>query len=674
MMLFKLSLSNLRKSLRDYAVYFFTLVIGVAVFYVFNSIESQTAFLEISSDTREIIKLLISMLSGVSVFVAFVLGLLIVFASRFLMKRRNREFALYLMLGMSKGRISAMLFTETFFIGLASLVAGTGLGILVSQFTSAFAASLFEADLTEYHFVMSGAAVLKTALFFGIMYIAVMIFNGFMVGKYKLIDLMQSGKKSENPKLKNPVLCVVIFLAAAAALAYAYWNVTCRTNLMTEKNMAVMIAVGSISTFLVFWSVSGMLLRVIMSLKKVYFRGLNSFTFRQLSSKINTMVMAMTMISLMLFVTICTLSSAFSMRNSLNSSISRYCPADYTFYAGGSRESLDYLMNANDGEFLSYFSDYTVTDQYSSESLTIAEVLGDKADDLRSENPYLILESEVPVFRVSEYNKLMRLFGYEEIELDDGTYAVTANFAVVIPYLDKALAEGRKITVGSTELSPKYTSTADGFVHLAAQPVNDGLIVVPDDAVTGLESSLHILTGNFTAQTRAEKIATGDILRELTDNCAEKTDADFFEGETKAEMADSATGLGGLVIFIGLYIGVIFLISSGVILALRSLSDAVDSIPRYTMLRKIGAEESDILKSVLRQNLLFFALPLGVAVLHSVFGMKFAMNYVLQIFGTEGMAKSVAGSSLIILFIYGGYFLITYLCSKSIVKDRMQIS
>ncbi|MFR0881679.1 MAG: FtsX-like permease family protein, partial [Oscillospiraceae bacterium] len=317
-MLFKLSLSNLRKSIQDYAVYFFTLVIGVAVFYVFNSIETQTAFLEISTITKEIITLLLSMLSGVSVFVSVVLGLLIVYASRFMMKRRNREFALYLMLGMGKGKISAIIFIETFIIGLISLAAGLVVGIIASQFMSTFAANLFEANMSQYHFAVSGKAILKTIAYFGIMYIAEMLFNGIIVSKCRLIDLMQSGKKSEKLKLKNPVLCVLIFLASSLALAYAYYRVCFNTAQLYEKDMIIMICIGSVSTFFIFWSVSGMLLRIIMSVKKVYYRGLNSFTFRQLSSKVNTMVMSMTIICLMLFVTICTLSSAFSMRNSLN--------------------------------------------------------------------------------------------------------------------------------------------------------------------------------------------------------------------------------------------------------------------------------------------------------------------------------------------------------------------
>ena len=168
-MLWRLSVSNIRKSLRDYAVYFFTLIIGVSVFYLFNAIESQTTYLIVSEDTRDMIKIVNRMLSGVSVFVAVVLGLLIVYASRFLMKRRNREYALYLTLGMGKGEISAILLIETVMIGAGSLIVGMLIGIGLSQVTSAMVASLFDADMTIFKFTVSKGAIIKTVIYFGIM-------------------------------------------------------------------------------------------------------------------------------------------------------------------------------------------------------------------------------------------------------------------------------------------------------------------------------------------------------------------------------------------------------------------------------------------------------------------------------------------------------------------------
>lgn len=669
-MLFKLSLSNLRKSIQDYAVYFFTLVIGVAVFYVFNSIETQTAFLEISTITKEIITLLLSMLSGVSVFVSVVLGLLIVYASRFMMKRRNREFALYLMLGMGKGKISAIIFIETFIIGLISLAAGLVVGIIASQFMSTFAANLFEANMSQYHFAVSGKAILKTIAYFGIMYIAEMLFNGIIVSKCRLIDLMQSGKKSEKLKLKNPVLCVLIFLASSLALAYAYYRVCFNTAQLYEKDMIIMICIGSVSTFFIFWSVSGMLLRIIMSVKKVYYRGLNSFTFRQLSSKVNTMVMSMTIICLMLFVTICTLSSAFSMRNSLNRNINEYCPADFQMkYSSQSEDYINRLNNEN--QFESYFSDYVTFSQYEDKNATIGAFLGNTLDDVLKEYPSLAVDSVFPVYRISDYNTLMKLYGHNTISLSENKYVLVSNFSGSSAFYNNILKENMPLNINGHKLEPMYQKCQNGFVDISAQPMNDGIIIVPDDAVIGAAESSEYFTGNYDAKTKTEKVKIEQKLisdiKNITDNIENESE---FSYKTKLERAEAATGLGGVVIFLGLYIGLIFLISSGVILALRSLSDAVDSTSRYTMLRKIGAPEKDISKSLFRQTALFFAIPLILAYIHSIFGIKFAMNYVLQIFGIDGMAKSVTGSGIIILLIYGGYFLITYLCSKSIVKNK----
>ena len=215
MMLFKLSIKNIKKSFKDYAIYFVTLILGVAIFYVFNAIESQTVMMDVTASTREIITLMTNMLSGVSVFVSLILGFLIIYASRFLIKRRNKEFGIYLTLGMSKRKISMILFIETLLIGLVSLGVGLGLGVLLSQLMSLLVANMFEADFTKFTFVFSKSACIKMLGYFSIMYIIVMIFNTINVGKCKLIDLLYASKKSEKIKLKNPVICTIAFIVSA---------------------------------------------------------------------------------------------------------------------------------------------------------------------------------------------------------------------------------------------------------------------------------------------------------------------------------------------------------------------------------------------------------------------------------------------------------------------------
>ena len=196
MMLCKLSVKNIAKSIKDYAIYFFTLMLGVSIFYVFNSIGSQTAMMDLSKSTYEIIRLMTNILSAVSVFVSFILGFLIIYASRFLMKRRNKEFAIYLTLGMSKRKISLILFIETLLIGFLSLGVGLLLGVILSQLMSVLVASMFEVNLTKFKFVFSSSAFIKTIIYFGIIYLIVMLFNTIIINKCKLLDLITSSYNS----------------------------------------------------------------------------------------------------------------------------------------------------------------------------------------------------------------------------------------------------------------------------------------------------------------------------------------------------------------------------------------------------------------------------------------------------------------------------------------------
>lgn len=327
-MLFKLSLKNIVKSIKDYAIYFFTLVLGVAIFYVFNAIESQTVMMKVSDNTAEIIRLMTNVLSGVSVFVSFVLGFLIIYASRFLIKRRNREFGIYLTLGMGKRKISFILFIETLAIGMISLVTGLIVGAGLSQLMSIFVANMFEADMTKFKFVFSLSACIKTLVYFGIIYILVMLFNTIIIGRCKLIDLINGNRKSEKVTMKNPIVCIFVFIISMAFIGYGYYGVMGGYSNLDDQMLFKVIFAGSVGTLFLFWSLSGLILKIVMSVKKVYYKDLNSFVLRQISSKINTTVVQITIICLMLFVTICIFSSALSIKTSMDNNIKELVPVD----------------------------------------------------------------------------------------------------------------------------------------------------------------------------------------------------------------------------------------------------------------------------------------------------------------------------------------------------------
>jgi len=409
MMLCKLSLKNIKKSFKDYAIYFFTLILGVAIFYVFNAIDSQTVMMDVTKSTKEIIKLMTNMLSGVSVFVSFILGFLIIYASRFLIKRRKKEFGIYLTLGMSKRKISIILFFETLFIGLISLIVGLLLGTILSQFMSLLVANMFEADLTNFTFIFSKTSCIKTLIYFGIMYVLVMIFNTINISRCKLIALLHGNKHSEKIKLKNPILCTIIFIISAIVLGYAYYLVTAGfDNITSAQQILYPMIMGAVSTFFIFYSLSGLLLRIFMSIKHTYYKGLNSFTLRQFSSKINTTVFSMTVICLMLFVTICVLSSSLSIKNSMTYNLKTLAPVDIqltkninhiddgTYTEEQLKESKlsiqESLQNIN-FKTNEYFKDIVDFDIYTTPDIQLKDSLGTYLKEASIKYPFLRYEN-----------------------------------------------------------------------------------------------------------------------------------------------------------------------------------------------------------------------------------------------------------------------------------------
>ena len=683
-MLFKLSIKNIQKSIKDYAIYFLTLVLGVAIFYVFNSIESQTVMMKVSSNTLEIINLMNQLLSSVSVFISFILGFLIIYASRFLIKRRNKEFGIYLTLGMSKRKISLILFFETLIIGILSLGVGLLIGFFLSELMSLLVANLFEADMTNFRFIFSSSAALKCLIYFGIMYLIVMIFNTISVSKCKLIDLINSSKKTEKIKLKNPILCVIIFIIACVMLIYSYYFVTSDSKLSGDvTSLYIPIVLGALSTFLIFWSLSGLILKIVMNMKGLYYKGLNSFTLKQVSSKINTTVFSSTIICLMLFITICFLSSCLSIKNSLTGNIDELSKVDVEIIKDRNVTDdfiKDYELNdeiiadtkidilktlKNNNIYKNNFKDMLIVYYYKT-NLTLQDTLGDAYEEVKEKFPLMNFFVKENIMSISDYNKVAKLYGNKTYTLKENEYIVIADYNSMIDIRNKALNKNSKVTVNDNVLTPKYSECKYGFVDVGAQHLNSGIIVVPDNVVNENMPKKEILLANYNANTKVEKQKINSLINNL-ENTYNKTNLVSYN--TKIDMLESSIGLGALVTFIGLYLGIIFLISSAAILALKELSESTDNKERYKMIRKLGADEKMINKALFNQIFIFFMIPLSLAIVHSIFGIKFAKK-ILGTMGISGLTSSITMTFIFLVLIYGGYFLLTYFASKNIIRER----
>lgn len=659
MTLFKLSLKNMRQSFKDYAIYFFTLILGVAIFYIFNAMDSQSIMLQATSSKKEMIELTVQVMSGLSVFVSFILGFLIIYASQFLIKRRKQEFAIYMLLGMSKVKISRILLLETLGVGFISLVAGLGIGVILSQGMSVVVATLFEVPLARFHFVFSVSATLKTLTYFGIMYILVMIFNTIVINRCRLIDLLQARWKSEKVKLKNPWICIAVFALGCILLGQAYYQVAYQSlDNMFVNDIFRLMGQGALATFFVFWSLSGLILRICMHFKHYYFHRLNSFVLREIDAKINTMVFSMTIICLMLFMTITVLASCLSLKDSATRELQTYFPIDVQLT---SNEPVLDSLDAQNFD-LEQFSNYAITNRYNSNDLTREELLGPYATQA-----YKIgLNYLVQIMSVSDYNALASYFHYDPIDLGENEYAISCNYETLSQFYRLALKDGHTLKIGQQTLSPGYTDVLNSFVYPSTQAVNDGVLIVSDKCASTLDISEYTLTANYQAKTDEQRENIDQQLFSISEKYDQNT---FIFVNSKIETYANSVGLGTLLTFIGIYLGVVFLISSAAILALKQLSDCLDNKQRYLILRKMGADEQWINRAICKQTAIFFGFPLLVAMIHSFFGIRFMLR-LFTFSGKVGLSSSIYMTALFLVCIYGGYFLLTYYASRMILKER----
>lgn len=669
----KIALNNVKKSFKDYTIYFLTLTFAVCIFYSFNSIDSQSVMADMNAGQTEYVKTMGKLISVISIGVSVILGGLIIYATKFLINRRKKEFGIYMILGMGKRKMSKILFFETLYIGIISLVAGLLLGMLFAQVLSIFTAKLFAVQMTKYSFIISTSAILKTILYFGIMYLLVMIFNVVIVSRYKLIDLLSASKKNEKVKIRNPFLATFILIASLIILGYAYYLINIAGLNFYDSKFKVSIALGIIGTAFFFYGIGCVMFFVLRNNKNIYLSGLNIFNIRQITSKFNTNFISTTIICLMLFVTIGTLSTGLGVKSSMEGTLENQTPFDASFQAIGFDDkkvsSMDALKQLNYN--LEDNSNYVVIEEFQYEMST--KNLLDKYAINNDEKQILNLKvfEKTNMIKISQYNDMRKLKGKPSIDLKADEVLVCSNYEPLKGILRSFIDKEDSIKIGEKELKIKEKRIETEAI--CTSPSSDSMftLIVPDDLVGGMESHDEIVSLNFSGNNKdeAKKELTTILNNFALDNSEYKKLSYTIYGFTREMAYDASRGLSAIILFIAVYMGIVFLLSSAAVLALQQLSQCNDSIERYQALRKIGATKDMINKSIFKQVSIFFALPLVVSIVHSYVGITVVNNYLMAL-GSGDQLKSILLTALIMLMVYGGYLYATYIAYKNIVNNE----
>lgn len=661
----KLAMRNIKKSMRDYVVYFITLIIGVALFYVFSSVGDQSVVKEIAGTQYQVVEILLLLLDAVSIGVAFVLGFLIIYANNFLIRRRKKEFGVYMLLGMEKRSVSKILVQETVLVGILSLAVGLGIGVLSSQLMSILVGKLFEADMSQYAFTISGKAIGKTILNFTIMYVIVLLFHSVTISKYKLIHLLSADKKTEKQMFKNPVAAFLVFVMAAVFLGYAYYRVGFCTKELDRDELVRHIVVGIVATLLLFWSMSGFLLSILRKWKTMYHKNLNSFLIRQFCNSINSSAVTMGIICLMLFVTICTFSSGFSVVHQMQASLHELTPADYSILYTGEGDVIEALEQKGMESAGLVSKNSVEVPIYATPSFTFEDSLGSGAQAAKEAYSYAMWDAPEDIMSLSDYNAVATLYGKETITLQENEYAVVCDYAFFQGLRNDAMAKGEYLKIGALELVPGYTECVEGYILMSGGNTNAGVVVVPDAVIaqsaTEVEMRSRLLVGNYNTNSADGKEKLDRELLKLT-----QEEEGFVTVATRISIREANNGATMMVAFIVIYLGAVFLISSAALLSMKALSESIDSEGKYVILKKIGSDVGMLQKALFAQIGVYFALPLFVACIHSVFGLRFA-QFALSTVIQKNVFGGVILTAAVLVVLYGGYFWATFKGSIRIV-------
>lgn len=727
-MLCKLAWGNVRRAGRDYLVYLITLALGVTVFYAFNTISEQAASAGLSKEIGDVIG---SITSGLTVFLAAVMGFLMVYANNFIMKRRKQQFGLYQVLGMGRGQVALVMTLETAIVSLGALAIGLACGIGLSQLMTFFTASLFRTQIASFHFFVSAGAALFTVECLIVIFLVTLVFNLRVVAKAKVIDLMGARRSNETVAVRNPWVSAALFVVGCVLVGVAYERLLrdgIPVMMDSREEMSrfyITTALVVMGTILLFFGLSGFLLKALQAAHSLWWRGLNMFTLRQLAARVNTVSMSMAVISMILFLALTSVTTGMSMANVMSEGVERGTPADYTtqvayhsptairelqkseqdagLEAGTSTEGLasttrpvDVLDAAtrqaqrSDGSpvNLAAIAGTSVqVDVYDAAPAAGEQPLVSTAEFARAAGKTLPQaintgddrDSAMGIMSESTYNHYLAFRGKEGVSLGADGYLVTSDSgpSVVGIYI-AALAAGHEVTLGGRTLRPARTTVdedASTFVNMAMSN-NRGTLVVPDEVLASLNLPVQYsyLLVDYPAGSDAsaidKKFGNAANYGTVTDAAGQDVGS-FGLGSTRISVYESTDSVNGLISYLSIYVGFVLVVACGAILTIQQLSGVADAQPSYRLLAELGTDATSLRRSLLAQQAVFFAFPLVVALAHSAVALKVIVN-VVETLGSLTIGGTVGLTCAIFVMCYGGYFLLTYALGAGMLRESVR--
>ncbi len=683
-MLGKLSFRNAKRQAKDYCIYFITVIISVALMFSFNSIATSNDISELSSYMASFSKAI----SGISILIVLVMAWLINYCMRFMLEKRSKEFGTYQILGIEKKSISNIFTLENIMIGGIAFIIGIALGTFIYQILTSIIMNLFNQPY-QIEISFNIKAVGMTAIYFFGIFALVLLNCRRKIKKTKVYDLLYANKKNENNIIKNAKGNIILFVVSIILLVGAVLinnNEFSNSSNMEGRNIFIAIIMLILGIYLFYISISSFIVKRYLNNKSRKYKKDNMFLYRNLTSKINTMSLSLGTIALMFTIILIGGNVALLMNNMINNEIEMGYPYEI-------------MISTADGDFSKY-KEYIekntkVKDMY---EYKLYNIKGIGLSTAFEKTPFKgAIDKEIDsVLSLTTYNKLREILGYEKVDLQDDEIIINC-LKTAKGGLEKYTKENDKTKIVGKDVKIKEIRSE----NIAQVGFNGSYyaIIVPDSLIPLIEKEDQRLRdkndNNSTIVTEQEdgtdKIYYLDFAYNFVATTENMTDEKFYKelsnyiikqereiagevnGEeqnynieislanvqTKGERMSQTKSFYTIMSFLAFYVALIFVMATATLLAIQQLSDSEKYKYRYELLRKLGVDELQINRTIFKQLLFYFAIPMVLPVIISI-PVILGVGQIFTVAVTmEEIFKNICIMLGMFILVYGIYFIAT---------------
>lgn len=646
----KLALRNVRRSIKDYGVYFVTLSLTTALLFSFISMSFSERILTLSENMSGLSSVIWILSFTATIVIAFTVS----YVTKFIVEKRKREFATYFLLGMERRHVSNMFCIENAVIGFFAFLLGILLGVLLAQVFTAIILNIFD-QVYIFNISLSWKAVLAALLCFTAMYGINIFKTGNTIRKQKIIDLLYSSRRNESAVISNPAIHILVIAVSTLLITASFWLL--KIGVAATDNRAYLFILAAFASMILgligtYNSLPSLFLWIGSSLKNWKYSGVNIVLLRQIAAKINLHGRTMGVLSVLLTFALIGMSMGLSLGVMYKANIKAEAPFDIGI-------GFDMPSVENFDELIHYIESTVPVKDYVDYQIYNTAALPD-----------------LPILALSDYNKLRGQIGLDEKHISNNQFLIHCDTWAHLEEIKQALSFNNRIEIGeyifSSDESLIFT---EPFEQYRLNGSNGYALILPDyimSELTPIKSRLVISTASEAPQT-----LRADLYSFIRNKWQPLSSSRLKPIDDKVTMSVSVkswsvtNGLTALstLSFGSIYLSLIFMVLAGTILALQQISMAEKGRYNYSILKKMGVDDAEIQRLVNRELFIAFFVPCIIPVVLVAATAILANNFFGRLILIANVIPIYTMVTLAVFFIvYIAYFAVTHAIYKTIVS------